>query len=164
MSADTKQFHPTDRARVALSIKSLMITGLRRRLGALRAAYRAFDLSTADDEISRIVRYNYALALRECDRPQETIEITGELIPEYYDALEIGLEDVMFKNLPDIAISLGDVSEKADQLKHLADCLDLRGRSSRSRAEFRFRKNSRSQILRAKRRLEFGCARRPGLR
>jgi hypothetical protein len=31
----------------------------------------------------------------------------------------------MFKNLPDIANSLGDVSEKADQLKHLADCLDL---------------------------------------
>jgi hypothetical protein len=125
MSADTKRFHPTDRARVALAIKSLMITGLRGRPGALRAAYRAFDLSTADEEISRIVRYNYALALRKCDRPQETLELTGELIPEYYDALEIGLEDVMFKNLPDIANSLGDVSEKADQLKHLADCLDL---------------------------------------
>jgi hypothetical protein len=125
MTAEMERFLPTARARIALAVKSLMITGLRGQLGALRAAYRAFDLANANEETSRIVRYNYALALRKCDRPLETVELTGELIPEYYDALGIGIEDVMFKNLPDIADSLGDVSAKADHLKHLADCLDL---------------------------------------
>jgi hypothetical protein len=125
MTVEMERFRLTVRARLALAVKSLMITGLRRKLGALRAAYRAFDLANANEETSRIVRYNYALALRKCDRPEETVELTGELIHEYYDALEIGLEDVMFKNLPDIADSLGDVSAKADDLKHLADCLDL---------------------------------------
>jgi hypothetical protein len=42
------------RARIALAVKSLMIRGLRGQLGALRAAYRAFDLN-ADGETSRIV-------------------------------------------------------------------------------------------------------------
>jgi SEC-C motif len=125
MTSEANRFQPTSRARMALAVKRLMITGLRGQLGALRAAYRGFDLANADEETSRIVRYNYALALRKCNRPKETVKLTGQLITEYYDALEIELEDVMFKNLPDIANSLGDVPAKADHLKHLADCLDL---------------------------------------
>ena len=73
----------------------------------------------------RIVRFNVAGALCDLGRYEACASITGELIPEYYGVLGLKLDDVMMKNPDKIFPLLKKGVDHIDDLKHLADCLDL---------------------------------------
>jgi hypothetical protein len=73
----------------------------------------------------RIFRYNAAHALYDLGRYDACASITRELIPEYYDALGLKPDDVMMNNPNKIWPLLKKGVDHGDDLKHLADCLDL---------------------------------------
>jgi hypothetical protein len=73
----------------------------------------------------RIFRYNAAHALLDLSDYDACVSITEELIPEYYDDLGITPADIMGKNPDKIWPLLKEGIDHGDDLKHLADCLDL---------------------------------------
>ena len=73
----------------------------------------------------RIFRYNAAHALFSLRRYDETIEETSKLIREYYELLGIGPEHVLGRNVDKIWPHIKKSDDLTDNLKHLADCLDL---------------------------------------
>jgi hypothetical protein len=77
----------------------------------------------------RVAKYNYAHALFELGMMDDCVTVTLDLIVEYYDLLGLTLGDVMGKN-PDKMFPLlkGDDSH-AEDLKHLADSLDLQAKA-----------------------------------
>jgi hypothetical protein len=77
----------------------------------------------------RVARYTYAVGLHFCDEDQRVVDITTDLVREYYEVLGIELSDVLGKNLGPMAAKLGDLVAKGDDIKHLADCLDLQARA-----------------------------------
>jgi hypothetical protein len=77
----------------------------------------------------RILRYNAAHALYDLGHHEECVSITHELIPEYYDELGLTIADVMNKNPDKIWPLIKNDGDHADDLKHLADCLDLQAHS-----------------------------------
>jgi len=125
MSDEFNHFDAGPRSKAALAVKQLLLAGHRRNLSALKAAYKNCLELKLDKESSRIFRYNFAVGLRSCGHSAQAVAITELLISEYYEVLGIELQDVMFKNLPEIARSLGNIKPKVDDVKRLADCLDL---------------------------------------
>lgn len=76
----------------------------------------------------RVAKYNYAHALFELGMMDECISGTLDLIAEYYDLLGLRLADVMGKN-PDKIFPLLKGKNTTDDLKHLADALDLQSKA-----------------------------------
>ena len=73
----------------------------------------------------KIVRYNAAGAFCDLGQYDACVSITNELIPEYYGVLGLKLDDVMMNNPDKIWPLLKKGVDHTDDLKHLADCLDL---------------------------------------
>jgi hypothetical protein len=126
------------RARSALAIKELGIAGHRGNLKTLSKTMGRCKRTGLDAEAWRIARYTYAVGLHLCGENERVVDITTDLVSEYYEVLGIELRDVLGKNLGPMAAKLGDLVAKGDDIKHLADCLDLQakallevGRSSR---------------------------------
>ncbi|MER8746127.1 ATP-binding protein [Mesorhizobium sp. M1004] len=124
-----------------LGLTERLAVGMKRMLFAARAGDVATVKATMKElsgllpktpEHLRVARYNYAHALFELGMTNECVATTLDLITEYYDLLGLTLGDVMGKN-PDKIFPLlkGDQSH-TDDLKHLADCLDLQGKAIRS--------------------------------
>lgn len=111
-----------------------LAVGMKRMVFAARAKEIAIVKATMD-ELNRILpatpqhlrmaRYNYALALFELKLMNECVNETLDLIVEYYDVLGLTLSDVMAKNPQDILPLLKNEHSQTDDLKHLADSLDL---------------------------------------
>jgi hypothetical protein len=80
----------------------------------------------------RVAKYNYAHALFELDMIDECVVRTLDLIVEYYDELGLRLTDVMGKNPDQIWPLMNGDNDHADDLKHLADALDLQSKALRS--------------------------------
>ena len=80
-------------------------------------------------EHQRIFRYNAAHALFSLGRYDACASETSELTPEYYGALGITPGDVMMKNPDKIFPLLKEGDDHTDNLKHLADCLDLQAQA-----------------------------------
>ena len=76
----------------------------------------------------RVAKYNYAHALFELGMMDECVSGTLDLIAEYYDLLGIRLTDVMGNN-PDKIFPLLKGENHTDDLKHLADSLDLQSKA-----------------------------------
>src|SRR5207248_516670 len=74
----------------------------------------------------RILSYNAAGAFCDLGLHDACASITNELIPEYYSVLGLKPDDVMMNNPDKIWPLLKKAVEHTDDLKHLADCLDLR--------------------------------------
>lgn len=76
----------------------------------------------------RIFRYNAARALLDLGRFEEASDEIGELIEEYYEVLGLTPKDITGRNARDIRPLLKEDHNLVDNLKHLADCLDMYGR------------------------------------
>jgi hypothetical protein len=79
----------------------------------------------------RVAKYNYAQALFELDMIDECVARTLDLIVEYYDELGLRLADVMGNNPDQIWPLLKGDNDHIDDLKHLADALDLQSKALR---------------------------------
>lgn len=77
----------------------------------------------------RVAKYNYAHALFELGMMDECIAGTLDLIVEYYDELGLRLADVMGNNPDKIWPLLKGDQNHTDNLKHLADALDLQSKA-----------------------------------
>lgn len=77
----------------------------------------------------RVAKYNYALALFELQMMDDCVTATLDLIAEYYDLLGLRLGDVMGKNPDKIFPLLKGEHSHTDDLKHLADALDLQAKA-----------------------------------
>jgi hypothetical protein len=73
----------------------------------------------------RIFRYNRAYALLKLGMFDLAAQESEPLIEEYYDAIGISPADVLARNPPEIRPLLRDGPDLIDDLKHLADTLDL---------------------------------------
>ncbi|MDE0450798.1 MAG: hypothetical protein OXI90_03400 [Gammaproteobacteria bacterium] len=80
----------------------------------------------------RVAKYNYAHALFELGMMDECASGTLDLIAEYYDLLGLGLADVMGNNPDKIFPLLKGHNDQTDNLKHLADSLDLQSKAVRA--------------------------------
>lgn len=76
-------------------------------------------------EYQRIARYNFAHAAFELGGYQECIDEMEALIPEYFEALGITPADIFMKNADKIWPRLDKERDNTNDLKHLADCMDL---------------------------------------
>jgi hypothetical protein len=112
--------------RLTLAMKSMNLAA---RLGDVEQVYaemeKVAELVPEKPAHLRIFRYNAAHALLDLGQFDGCASITGELISEYYDVLGLTLDDVMMKNPDKIWAVLKKGEDLGDDLKHLADCLDL---------------------------------------
>jgi hypothetical protein len=77
----------------------------------------------------RVAKYNYAHALFELGMMDECVAGTLDLVVEYYDELGLRLSDVMGNNPDKIWPLLKGDHNHTDDLKHLADALDLQSKA-----------------------------------
>jgi SEC-C motif len=115
-----------DEHRLTLAMKSMNIAA---RLGDVERVFAELEkvsvLVPNKPGHLRIFRYNTAHALYDLGRYDACSEITESLIAEYYEVLGIESDDVMMKNPDKIWPLLKKGVDHRDDLKHLADCLDL---------------------------------------
>lgn len=76
-----------------------------------------------------MAKYNYAHALFELGLMEECTVGTLDLIADYYDQLGLTIGDVMAKNPDAIYPLLKEGESHTDDLKHLADALDLQSKA-----------------------------------
>lgn len=128
-----------------LGISERLAVGMKRMLFASRAK-DAKAVEKIMRELSRVLpetpqhlrvaKYNYAHALYELGMMEECTVCTLDLIAEYYDQLGLTIGDVMAKN-PDAILPLLKKGEShTDDLKHLADALDLQSRAVKAMGHF----------------------------
>ncbi len=127
MESLLNEAHLGDREHIALVMKQMLIAGIRQNREALDAAFRTFSHEgEIDPQLSRILRYNYSTALFHCESFGEALHIAESLYAEYYDVLGIHPGDVLgATNKRIINLLPGDPLDHRDDLKHIADCLNL---------------------------------------
>ena len=128
-----------------LGLSERLAVGMKRMIFAARAKDVATVKKTMSDlsrvlpqtpQHLRVANYNYAHALFELGMMDECVTATLDLIVEYYDLLGLTLADVMGKN-PDKIFQLlkGDHSH-TDDLKHLADSLELQAKAIKATGNY----------------------------
>lgn len=80
----------------------------------------------------RVARYNYAHAMYELGQMDECVIATLDLVSEYYGVLGLSVNDVMAKDPDKIFPILKEGENHTDDLKHLADALDLQSKALRA--------------------------------
>ena len=122
-----------------LGRRELLALGMKRMLFAAKrgdedGAQKAFDelsgLVPDDPAYLRIVKYNAACAMHMIGRHGTAKAVALEIAEEYYDHLGLEMGNVLAKNPDEIWPLLEHPDTVGDDLKHLADCLDLSARSS----------------------------------
>lgn len=121
-----------------LGLSERLAIGMKRMLFAAREKDVATVKKTMD-ELSRVLpqtpqhlrvaKYNYAHALFELGMMDECVAGTLDLVVEYYDELGLRLSDVMDNNPDKIWPLLKGDHTHTDDLKHLADALDLQSKA-----------------------------------
>ncbi len=121
-----------------LGLTERLAVGMKRMLFAAREKDVATVKKTMD-ELSRVLpktpqhlrvaKYNYAHALFELGMMDECVAGTLDLVVEYYDELGVRLSDVMGNNPDKIWPLLKGDHTHTDDLKHLADALDLQSKA-----------------------------------
>ncbi len=92
----------------------------------------AFSLSKDDVLGSRLLRYNYAVALFHCGHLQDSLHIADALSAEYYAHFDLHPEDLMGASGPGLIRLLpDDLADHEDDLKRLGDCLNFAALCSR---------------------------------
>ena len=97
---------------------------------AREAMERARALAPKDPEHQRILRYNIAYALLDLGQCAEAEELGRDLVEEYFDALGLTPLDIVGLSNEKIAAMLRPTPTLQDDLKHLADALDVVARTS----------------------------------
>ncbi len=119
------EFVPSENIRTAALSKELLFIGLESDLAKLERAYRRALASSQDSMARRIVTYNYAHSLFTSGRPDLAYKIATRLVGEYYHLLGISIHDVLFHKLYETKAKIRDFDENQDEIKRLADSLDL---------------------------------------
>jgi hypothetical protein len=113
-------------AAFALELKRMIFFGLDGNQDAARSSYLELcKAQVGSAEQLRVIRYDYALALFHCDELPEAETITKELVAEYFDVLGLGPEDVVLQNIRDIQKKVSKSADLPDDLKRVADTLEL---------------------------------------
>ena len=119
-------FEPSERQFQSIAMKRMLVAG---RSGNRRVVEEEFArgraLSPTDDEFQRILRYNYATCLFHAEDYDKASDLAFELAMEYFDVLGLRPQDVFAKNIPEIVPKLKKPPTESDDVKHLADSLDL---------------------------------------
>lgn len=111
---------------LSLSMKRMNFAAIKGDADAVLKEFEEISkLQPETSEHQRIFRYNAANALFHLGNYEFTLSQTFELIQEYYDVLAVSPEDILGKNADKIRPLLKDSKDLNDNLKHLADCLDL---------------------------------------
>lgn len=84
----------------------------------------------------RVARYNYAHAMYELGLMDECVTSTLDLVSEYYGVLGLTINDVMAQNPDKIFPLLKEGENHTDDLKHLADALDLQSKAVKAMGNF----------------------------
>jgi hypothetical protein len=114
-------------ARLAAAMKRMSVCAAHQDVdGVEEAMQRAAKLMPNNPKHQRIFRYNAARALWSLGRYQAAADESFKLIMEYYGVLGMTPKDVMGRNAPALSKLLKPGPDLTDDLKHLADSLDLR--------------------------------------
>lgn len=112
-----------------LAMKQMLVASLNHETTGIRL-YSAKSLELADSPmLRRIALYNTATAWYMADEPEETLEITEKLIAEYYDVLHLTDKKVIAVSAKALSDQLDADFDTMDELKRLADTLDLQARA-----------------------------------
>lgn len=124
-----------------LGLQEQLAVGMKRMLFAARAQDSATvkaimrDLSRVLPQTPqhlRVAKYNYAHAMYELGMMDDCVTSTLDLVSEYYGVLGLTLNNVMAKNPDQIFPLLKEGENHTDDLKHLADALDLQSKAIRA--------------------------------
>ena len=123
--------------RLRISIKKMVWGGTTKDFTLIR---ENFDLcrSIAEPRPEKmlLVRYNYASALHIYGDNRRALPIAEALYMEYYDRLDLDVQDVLGANNQKMRALVGDVDDaKQTELKHLADSLSLAAKIKRAMGE-----------------------------
>ncbi|MCK1538445.1 MULTISPECIES: SEC-C metal-binding domain-containing protein [unclassified Bradyrhizobium] len=112
--------------KLAVGMKKMIVAAREKRVGDVRQAMEEMARILPDSPAHRrIARYNFAHALFELGRFQDCVTAVQALIPEYFEVLGITPADIFMKNSSNIVPLLPKDRDNTDDLKHLADCMDL---------------------------------------
>ena len=125
------------RQQTTVIMKRMVVAGMNKDQAAVHRAFsQARPLFENDPQMSRLVRYNYATALFHAGCPREALHISEKLHADYYDLLEIDVSDIVSANPTQMeALFPGNLNDKLDDIKHLADCLALAAMCKRNLGE-----------------------------
>lgn len=129
----------------SLGLSERLAVGMKRMVFAARAKDVATVKKTMNElsrmlpqtpQHLRVAKYNYAHALYELGMMDECVTSTLDLISEYYDLLGLTLGDVMGKNPDKIFPLLKGEQSHTDDIKHLADSLDLQSKAIKATGRY----------------------------
>lgn len=119
------------RSELVVLLKRMLFESDRGNESAVLAAMdRAQAMAPRSSEHQRILRYNIAYALLKLGQYARAEEIARELVEEYFDVLGLTLADVVGHNNKEVAARLTPSPTLQEDLKHLADSLDVVARTS----------------------------------
>lgn len=112
-----------------LVMKQMLEAALDGKKAEMRVLFSK-SLQLADSPLlRRIAQYNAAAAFYMTDQPEETLAITAPLMGEYYDILRLTVDQVFSHSIEVLAKYIGKDFDSLDNVKRLADILDLRARA-----------------------------------
>ncbi|MBI5878031.1 MAG: SEC-C domain-containing protein [Chloroflexi bacterium] len=119
-------FDAGTREQTNVLMKQMALSGEKGHVAEIRQRFaQASAIIQHEPSFLRALRYNFARALYKA-RVYEEADAEGfRLILEYYDVLGLTPEDVIAKNVPEIKSKLVETRTLQDDLKRLADTLDL---------------------------------------
>jgi hypothetical protein len=119
-------FEPSERQFQAVAMKRMLVAGRSGNRKVVQEEFaRGTALSPTDDEFQRILRYNHATCLFYLKDYDQAADLAFGLAMEYFDVLGLRAQDVFAKNIPEIVPKLKKSPTESDDVKHLADALDL---------------------------------------
>jgi hypothetical protein len=131
-----KEFTPGETIRMAILSKELLIAGSERDLRKLQDVFRHAIASSSEPLARRIITFNYARSLLDCKRPDLALQIATGLVDQYYHLLGITPADVFFHKLYETMAKIRDFGNNQDEVKRLADSLDLQGSAAHEVGKF----------------------------
>jgi hypothetical protein len=129
MDALTRENALGQRASEALLMKHLHLSALEGDVPGMVSLTERPEVAGMGASTRRIFRYNVAVGLFTAGQYHVVEEATSELISEYYDELGLDPLEIVFVNPPQIVEMLAQIEHDPDDLKRLADCLDLYARA-----------------------------------
>jgi hypothetical protein len=116
---------------LALSMKQMIFAAHKGDAATAQRAMEDTVVALQDKPVHlRIARYNYAHAMFELGMFKDCVDGCDNLIAEYYQILGLTASDVMGHNPDEIRPLLKEGPNHTDDLKHLADTLDMRAKAN----------------------------------
>lgn len=120
-----------EREKLEVASKQMLLAGKQRdEKAVLKALAEAQKLAPNNPEFLRIIKYNAAASLFMVGQHHAAHELVWKVVQEYYEHLGLDPHDVFAMQPEDIFAKLKKGGGLEDDLKHLADSLDLYARSA----------------------------------